>query len=149
MQALTNYEKRGSAGPNMPMKRIRVLIVDEHVAVRRALASRLSSSTHIDVIATAQNFNEGLEHAHALHPDVILLELKGTDSLGPDPVGEMSRVLTDHPTGIIVLTTYAEDDEREAALKAGARRYLLKHIDTTSLLAEIEAVVAEVTGESG
>ena len=43
-----------------------------------------------------------------------------------------------------MLTSYAEDDEREAALAAGASRYLLKHIDTARLLSEIEAVAAEI-----
>ena len=126
------------------MKMIKVLIVDEYLAVRRALAARLSSFPHIDVVATAIDIREGLDKARTLHPDVILLELKGTSSLLIDPVSEMHQALAGHPAGIIVLTSYAEDDEREAALAAGASRYLLKHIDSARLLSEIEAVAAEV-----
>jgi DNA-binding NarL/FixJ family response regulator len=125
------------------MNNIRVLIIDEHLVVRQALATRLNAYAHIEVVATARSFQEGLERARAFQPDVILLETKGASSLQPDPVGEMSRVLGDHPAGIIVLTSYADDSEREAALQAGARRYLLKHIDSARLLSEIEAVAAE------
>jgi DNA-binding NarL/FixJ family response regulator len=118
------------------MEKIKVLIVDEYLAVRRALAARLSSVPHIDVIATAIDIREGM--------DVILLELKGTSTLLMNPVSEMHQALAGHPAGIIVLTSYAEDDEREAALAAGASRYLLKHVDTARLLSEIEAVAAEI-----
>ena len=126
------------------MKKIKVLIVDEYLAVRRALAARLGSYPHIDVIATAIDIREGMDKARTLQPDVILLELKGTSTLLINPVSEMHQALAGHPAGIIVLTSYAEDDEREAALAAGASRYLLKHVDTARLLTEIEAVAAEI-----
>jgi DNA-binding NarL/FixJ family response regulator len=54
--------------------------------------------------------------------------------------------LANRPVGIIVLTSYSDSDERESALQAGARRYLLKNIDTARLLIEIEAVAGEVRG---
>jgi two-component system NarL family response regulator len=144
MQTHFGYESRRTTRPGISMKKIRVLIVDEHVAVRQALATRLSAYAHIEVVATARSFQEGLERTRAFHPDVILLEIKGASSLQPDPVGEMSKVFGDHPAGIIVLTSYADEREREAALQAGARRYLLKHIDSSRLLSEIEAVAAEI-----
>ena len=126
------------------MKKIKVLIVDEYVVVRQALAARLGSFPHIDVLDTAIDIREGIDKARTLSPDVILLELKGPSTLLINPVREMHDALAGHPAGIIVLTSYAEDDEREAALAAGASRYLLKHIDTARLLSEIEAVVAEI-----
>jgi two-component system NarL family response regulator len=144
MSTLGYTELPSTAGSGLPMKIIKVLIVDEHLAVRQALAARLRAFSQLEVVATAQDFQEGLECARTTHPDVILLELKGTSSLQPNPVGEMNVALANHPAGIIVLTSYADDDEREAALKAGARRYLLKHIDSTRLLNEIEAVASEV-----
>lgn len=143
MVAYVHPDGRSAAGFGKPMQRIRVLIVDEHLAVRQALAARLGAFPTIDVVATARNFLEGLERADKLRPDVILLELKGTGAR-QDPVGEMSKALSGQAVGIIVLTSYADDDERETALKAGARRYLLKHIDSAHLLDEIERVAAEV-----
>lgn len=126
------------------MKTIKVLIVDEYVVVRRALAARLSAYPHIDVISAVDDIDQGLGNAGTLKPDVILLELKGISSRTGDPVSEMRQALAGHPAGIIVLTSYAEDEEREAALAAGANRYLLKQIDSARLIDEIEAVAAEI-----
>ncbi len=127
------------------MKTIKVLIVDEYVVVRRALAARLSAYPHIDVIFTADDIDQGLGKAGELKPDVILMELKGISNHTGDPVGEMRQALAGHPAGIIVLTSYAEDEEREAAMAAGASRYLLKQIDSARLIDEIETVAAEVS----
>ncbi len=131
------------------MKQIRVLIVEVHLAVRRALAARLGSFPQIEVVAKAGSFQEGLDLAEALQPDVILLELKGAGGYGADPVREMVQKLSGNRTGIIVLTSYADGAERDAALGSGASRYLLKHIDTSRLLAEIEAVAGEVANQIG
>ena len=133
MATLAHYEPWSDTGPGKPMKQIKVLIVDEHLAVRQALAARLDSFSHICVVASAASFAEGLEQVDRHHPDIILLELTGTrDRL--NPVGELFRALAGHPAGIIVLTSYADDDERQAALHAGARRFLLKQIDSANLL---------------
>jgi DNA-binding NarL/FixJ family response regulator len=143
MATLAHYQQWGNTGPGKPMKQIKVLIIDEHLAVRRALAARLDSFSHICVVASAASFAEGLEQVDRHQPDIILLELAGTrDRL--NPVGEMHRALAGHPAGIIVLTSYADEDEREAALQAGARRFLLKRIDSAQLLKEIESVAGEV-----
>lgn len=131
------------------MKRIRVLIIEVHLAVRRALAARLASFPHIEVVDKAGSFQQGLELAEALRPDVILLELKGAGGVQANPVGEMVKKLASHRAGIIVLTSYADGLERDAALDSGASRYLLKHIDTSRLLAEIEAVAGEITDKIG
>lgn len=126
------------------MNKIRVLIVDEHFAVRQALAARLKSIPEIEVVATACGFDEGLTYARSQHPDVVLLELKGVGDQRPQPVAEMRDALSGHPGGIIILTSYADGIERENALQSGANRYLLKQIDTALLVAEIETVAREV-----
>ncbi len=143
MPTLAHNIPWGSTGPGKQMKQIKVLIVDEHLAVRQALAARLKSFSHICVVGSAASFVEGLEQVDRYRPDVILLEITGTrDRL--DPVGEMNKALDGHPAGIIILTSYAADDEREAALQSGAHRFLLKQIDSARLLKEIESVAGEV-----
>lgn len=132
----------------MPTDKIRVLIIDEHLPVRRALAARLASFPNIDVVATARDYRQGMEQALDHQPDVVILELKGKYGQKADPIGEMNQALTDRAVSLIVLTSYADDDEHQAALKAGAKRYLLKHIDTASLTAEIEAVAKETQRKS-
>jgi two-component system, NarL family, response regulator len=144
MTVLALLEKHRTAVPDLPMKKIRVLIVDEHFAVRQALAARLKSIPEIEVVATACSFDEGLTYARSQRPDIVLLEVKGVGARWPEPVAEMRQALADHSSGIIVLTSYADGIERENALQSGAHRYLLKQIDTALLVAEIETVAREV-----
>ncbi|MFW5940720.1 MAG: response regulator [Chloroflexota bacterium] len=127
------------------MNEIRVLIIDEHPAVCQALASRLDSVPSIAVVGSMSEFAAGLLGANDLQPDVILLELKTrTDGsharLGLDPVSAISTLLASSHSRIIVLTSYLDEGERDDALQAGAKRYLLKDIDTSRLISEIEAV---------
>lgn len=125
------------------MEKIRVLIIDEHAAVCRALMVRLSAVASIEVVGSACTYEEGLTETRAYRPDVILLELKGGTESDIAPLDAISGLLARGPAGVIVLTSYLDEVEREHALEAGARRYLLKDIDTTRLVREIEAVAGE------
>lgn len=145
MRSDANINALSTGKPGPIMNRIKVLIVEDHPAVRQALVARLNSFPQIDVLDAPVGLSQALKQAESLKPDVVLLELKGSSGVWPDPVGEMNKALSGHPAGIIVLTSYADDDEREAAQAAGARRYLLKQIDSARLLSEIEAVAAEVS----
>jgi acetoin utilization protein AcuB len=134
------------------MKKIGLIIVDEHSVVRHALGVRLSSSPQIDVLAVARDLQEGIDYACSLKPDIILLEPKTADGCDdPQKITTFDHIRREtangHPSAIIVLTSYIDEDEREAALRAGARRYLLKEIDSDRLIAEIEAVAAELEME--
>lgn len=134
------------------MKKIGLIIVDEHSVVRHALGVRLSSSPQIDVLAVARDLQEGIDYACSLKPDIILLEPKTADGRDdPQRITTFDHIRREtangHPSAIIVLTSYIDEDEREAALRAGARRYLLKEIDSVRLIAEIEAVAAELEME--
>jgi CBS domain-containing protein/AmiR/NasT family two-component response regulator len=124
------------------MNPIRLLVVDEHPAVSLALTTRLASTPGIEVVGAAPTFSEGLRAARTLQPDVVLLELKGSGRQ-PERVREMAHALNGKGGGIIVLTSYADEDEREMALQTGARRYLLKNINSARLITEIKAVAAE------
>jgi len=148
MQAGMQEANWKTTEPGKSMSKIRVMIIDEHLAVRRALAARLASFPNIDVVATARNCQEGVERAQTNPPDVILMELKGKYCQKPDAVGEMKSALSENAVGVIVLTSYTDDEEKQAAIKAGANRYLLKNIDSTSLTTEIEAVAREAIDQS-
>lgn len=125
------------------MKKIRVLIIDEHPAVCRALTLRLDAVPSVDVIGSVCDFEEGLACSQALRPDVILMEIKGKCDDMARSLRAISRLVADWPAGIIVLTSYLDEAERDHALKAGAVRYLLKDIDTERLVTEIEAVAGD------
>ncbi len=127
------------------MDPIRVLIVDDHPEVRRALGALLGVSSRIEVLGTAQSFEAGVSFTESLHPDIVVIEPKSPARRRLlTPVAEMVRQLIDRGAATIILTSYPDEEERGEALRAGARRYLLKDIDATGLTAQIEAVAAEV-----
>lgn len=117
------------------MSRTRLLIIDEHRAVRQALASRLQQTGKLEVVGSTGSSAEGLLQVEALHPNIVLLETKRSDGTGLETCRRIART---HPdTTVIVLTSYEDEDERQAAFMAGATRYLLKDIDSTRLVYEI------------
>lgn len=130
------------------MDEIEVLIIDEHTAVCQALASRLNAVTSISVVGATCDFGEGMCLAQLARPDIILLELKWSDRHGSrrthvDTVSAISKLLEAGPWSIIILTSYLDEAEKDVAITAGAKRYLLKDIDTVRLVTEIEEVVSE------
>ena len=133
------------------MKKIRLLIIDENSAVRQALETRLRAFEQIELLAVARDFPEGVILARELRPDIILLEPKVRYDYGHDPIVHLGKLVNGrtpgYSPGIIVLTSYMDEIEREAVLIAGAHRYLLKDIDSTRLVAEIEAVNSELFPE--
>ena len=123
------------------MKKIQVVIIDKHTAVRRALAVRLGAYPNIKVVGTSGTLLDTAvldEHP----PDVAIVGLTGKneDLLS---VLDLVRRLTARGTAVLALASYIDDVAREMVLQAGASRYLLKDINTPQLLSEIEAVAAE------
>ena len=117
------------------MDRTRLLIIDEHKAVRQALVSRLQQTGELEVIGSTGSNKEGVLQVEALRPNVVLLETKRSDGTGLETCRRIAR---SHPdTAVIVLTSYDDEEERQAAYMAGATRYLLKDIDSAQLLREI------------
>jgi DNA-binding NarL/FixJ family response regulator len=117
------------------MGRTRLLIIDEHRAVRQALVSRLQQTGRLQVVASTGSAEEGLLQVEALRPNIVLLETKRSDGTGLETCRRIAR---SHPdTTVIVLTSYDDEDERQAAYMAGATRYLLKDIDSTRLVYEL------------
>ena len=120
------------------MDMIRLFIVDQNSKVRQALKARLSSSSHIEVIGTARDPTEGVSRNLQTKPDIILLDAKTAGP--PEDVAKAVGDLAGQGSSVIVLTSYAFEAEREAALDSGAAQYLLKDIDSTALIREIESL---------
>lgn len=117
---------------------IRLLIVEKNSKVRQALEARLSSSSHIEVVGTARGAAEGIRRYPELKPDVMLLDARTAGR--PKDIADVVSELRQQGPGVIVLTSYATEREREAALDSGAARYLLKDIDSAALISEIESL---------
>ena len=125
------------------MKPIRILIVDDHTLLRSGIKLALQRHEGFEVVGEAGDGLEGIKRAKQLKPDVVLLDLHmpGTGGL------EALRVLVeDVPETQVVMLTVSEDaEDLLETLRAGARGYLLKNIDTEFLL---ESIQRAARGES-
>jgi DNA-binding NarL/FixJ family response regulator len=122
---------------------IRVLIADDHTLFREGLRALLASVPEIDVVGETASGQETLAKADELQPDVILMDIQMP---GLNGIEATRRILRAHPhAGIIMLTMFQDDDSVFAAMRAGARGYVLKGADQSVLLRAMQAVA---NGES-
>ena len=121
---------------------IRILVIDRHEAVRRALRIRLSAPDNLEVIGSATDPLEAYEEICASKPDVVVLGLHRASDEELDKTVAAVRHISLNPAVVIVLVPYIDAIERELLLAAGVKRYLLKQIDSNQLIHEIESVVA-------
>ena len=103
---------------------IRVLVADDHAMFVRAISTLLAGEDDIEVVATAATGVEavraGLEH----RPDVVLMDLHMPDLNGIEATRQLAEAVPH--VGVLVLTMFDDDDSVAAALRMGARGYLLK-----------------------
>ena len=120
------------------MNPTRVLIVDDHVVVRKGIQMFLSTETSVQVIGEAENGKDAVRKAKDLSPDVILMDLVMPEGDGIEAITEIKHCIQN--VKIIVLTTFQEEGRVNAAVDAGADGYLLKDADGDALLQAIHAV---------
>jgi len=117
---------------------IRVLIVDDHIIVRRGIKALLAETDDIEVIGEADNGQEAIRLAKELEPDVILMDL-----LMPkmDGIEATRQVIAQQPhMRVLVLTSFVGDEKIFPAIKAGAMGYLLKDSEPSELIRTIYGV---------
>jgi two-component system, NarL family, response regulator LiaR len=117
---------------------IRVLIVDDHVIVRKGIKALLNEVNDIVVIGEASNGEEAITLSEKLNPDVILMDL-----VMPvvDGIIATSKIMKKQAkTSILALTSYTSDELVFPAIKAGALGYLLKDSDPIELVDAIRHV---------
>src|SRR5215469_6710929 len=111
---------------------IRVLIVDDHPALREGVAAMLETQADMMVVGEASDGAEAVSSFRELQPDVTLMDLQMP---GMDGVAAIKAIRAEHPNArILVLTTYEGDVQAVRALKAGATGYLLKSSLRTEML---------------
>ena len=120
------------------MKPTRLLIVDDHILVRKGILMFLSTEHTIEIVGEAESGQDALRQAKASRPDVILMDLIMPQGDGLEAITRLKQELPD--IKIIVLTTFDDEGRVRAALKAGANGYLLKDADGATLLRAIQAV---------
>lgn len=119
---------------------VRVVLADDHPMVRYGIVAVLEDAAEVEVVAEASD-GAALLREVALHqPDVVVTDLDMPGTTGIEAI----RTLRDRwPTvGVLVLTLHAEDESLFAALRAGARGYLLKGADRAELVRGILSVAA-------
>ena len=130
-QAMTG-EHQEEAAP------IRVLVVDDQRLMRDGIASLLEIQEGIEVVGMASNGQEAIEKAVALHPDVILMDLRMPVM---DGVSATAQVRSQLPgCQVLMLTTFDDEGYIAEALQAGASGYLLKDIPAPDLAKAVQAV---------
>ncbi len=106
------------------MDRLRVMVVDDHDNFRRGLEAMLAATDSLEVVGTATDGRTAVELALELQPDVILMDLHMPRLNG---IEATARIVQSSPhIGVLVLTMMEEEDSVFAAVRAGARGYLLK-----------------------
>jgi len=119
---------------------VRVLVADDQTVVREGLVMLLQLSVGVEVVAAASDGDEAVQLARQHRPDVVLMDLRMPRC---DGVAATRRILEELPsTGVIVLTTYADDESVFAALEAGARGYLTKDAGAAEIQRAIRTVFA-------
>ena len=115
----------------------KLLIIDDRETVRQALEARLRHAPEIELVGSTGSSEEGVRAALDLAPDIVLLEIKMADGKGLDTCRRITQA--NPSTAVIVLTSYVDEDERQAAFQAGASSYVLKDIDSQRLIRAIES----------
>jgi DNA-binding NarL/FixJ family response regulator len=104
---------------------VRVLIAEDHPLFREGMRGRLDRVADITVVGEAASGEEAVELARKLEPDVILMDIKMPGLNGIEATREILRA-SPGGVGVLVLTMFEDDDSVFAAMRAGARGYLLK-----------------------
>jgi DNA-binding NarL/FixJ family response regulator len=103
---------------------VRVLVVDDHPAFRRALSSALSLVEDIEVAGEAGGGIAACEEAERLHPDAIIMDLSMPDL---DGIGAMKRIHETQPeVPVVILTAHADEGVEREAREAGASGFVAK-----------------------
>lgn len=120
------------------MDRLRLLIVDDHPLFRKGLRTLVGSVPDFDLVGEATTGEEAVARSLALQPDVVLMDLQMPGGSGIEATREI--VAASPTTKVLVVTLFEDDDSVFAALRAGARGYLLKDTDEEEMVRAIRAV---------
>jgi DNA-binding NarL/FixJ family response regulator len=120
------------------MKKIRVLLADDHTVVRQGLRALLESEPDIAVIAEAETGRQAMDLANNLQPDVVIMDIAMPQLNGV----EATRQITRETPGVkvLILSSYDDDEYLQQLTEAGARGYLVKQTAAADLVKAVHEV---------
>ena len=120
------------------MKRIKLLVVDDHELVRIGLRAVAESEKDLAVVGDYSNAESALENVERLHPDVVMM---GVRMVGMDGIHACRHILNRLPdVKVVILTSHIDEDTIVESIMAGASGYLLKNTDVRALLLAVRTV---------
>ena len=120
------------------MKKLRILLADDHVVMRTGLRALLERQPNLEIVGESENGREAIELVASLKPDVVVMDV-GMPVL--NGIEATKTIVSQHPTtAVVILSMHVDESYIMRALKAGARGYLLKDSAPADLIGAIQAV---------
>jgi DNA-binding NarL/FixJ family response regulator len=117
---------------------VRVLIADDHPLFRKGMSTLLASMQNVQVVGEAATGEEAMTLAGTLQPDVVLMDLQMPGGSGISATRQITQ--TSPQIRVLMVTLFEDEDSVFAALRAGARGYLLKDAEEEEMVRAITAV---------
>jgi DNA-binding NarL/FixJ family response regulator len=118
---------------------IRVVVADDHAAIRAGMRLMLEQADDIEVVGEAADGAVAIRQASALRPDVVLMDIRMP---GTDGIQATREITTAGLADVLILTTFDLDDYLFGALRAGAAGFLLKSVEPSALVEAVRRVAA-------
>ncbi|WP_328607973.1 response regulator transcription factor [Amycolatopsis sp. NBC_00345] len=118
---------------------VKVLVADDHGAIRAGLMLILGNAEGVEVVGEAADGAAAVRQARALKPDVVLMDVRMP---GTDGITATREVIAEGLAQVLVLTTFDLDEYVHAALRAGAAGFLLKSVEAPRLIEAVKLVAA-------
>ena len=120
------------------MKKLRILLADDHTVMRNGLRALLERQPNLEVVGESENGRHTVEVSASLKPDVVIMDI-GMPIL--NGIEATKQIVNQHPAiAVVILSMYSDETYVMRALTAGARAYLLKDSAAGDLIGAIEAV---------
>ena len=120
------------------MKKIRILIADDHGVVRTGLRLQLEQNTMFEVVGEATEGREAVRMADELHPDIVIMDIAMPNLNGIQATAQLTK--KNPQIGVIILSMYSDETYLTRTLAAGAKGYLLKENADMDLHNAVQAV---------